>query len=64
MGKTAPTPDNKLVGMKQIAAHLGVSESTVLIWRRDYDKMPLKKLKGQWVSTRSALDKWFASLVE
>ena len=56
------SPDNKLIGMKDICKHLQVSESTALTWHREY-QMPIKKLKGIWMSTRTALDKWFEKYI-
>ncbi len=54
--------NNRLAGMKAICKHLQVSESTALIWHREY-LMPIKKLKGIWVTTKSALDEWFEKYI-
>ncbi len=53
-------PDNKLVGMKDICRYLKISESTALAWKREY-AMPIRKIKGIWVTTRPRLDTWFAA---
>lgn len=57
MGKKAN--DNNLIGMDAICVYLcGVTHNTILKWWRDYD-LPIKNLKGTWVGSTVAIDKWF-----
>ncbi|MCK5680360.1 hypothetical protein KAI46_06065 [bacterium] len=55
--------DNKLVGMKSICKYLNISESTALKRQRECD-MPIKKIGGEWNSTKRALIKWHEKQIE
>lgn len=46
-----------LAGLGEIAAYLGVSESTVLRYRKKHG-LPVSKLGGRWRAEREALDRW------
>jgi len=49
-----------LIGILEIKKRVGgVSESTILKWKREYQTFPMQKLGGQWVSESDTLDRWF-----
>ena len=50
-----------LIGILEIKKRVGgVSEATILKWKREYSTFPMQKLTGQWVSESETLDRWFA----
>ena len=49
---------DKLMGMKEICAHLRISESTALNWYRTCS-LPIKKAGGIWIGSRHKIDKWY-----
>ena len=49
-----------LIGIDRIKPYVGnVSDATILKWKSQYASFPIRKLKGQWVSESSELEKWF-----
>ncbi|RKY08154.1 MAG: hypothetical protein DRP56_04580 [Planctomycetota bacterium] len=49
-----------LIGMDQIRPVLNnISEATVIRIKRDFENFPIKKLRGQWVSSRKKLEDWW-----
>ena len=53
-----------LVGIKAIQPVLGgVSEDTILRWKREYPSMPIRKIKGQWTTTRDEMVRWWSFFV-
>jgi len=53
-----------LIGMKAIRQVLNnISEATVLKWHRESD-LPIKKKGGQWVCSRSKLEKWWQDFAQ
>ena len=49
-----------LIGIKAIRPVLGnVSEATILKWKREYPSMPMRKIKGQWTTTRNEMIRWW-----
>ncbi|MCP4747999.1 MAG: helix-turn-helix domain-containing protein [Desulfobacteraceae bacterium] len=53
-----------LFGMDEICPILrNVSQATVLKWYRQYEDLPIRKLGGQWVSTRKQLNQWLEKFV-
>ncbi|MCP4747993.1 MAG: hypothetical protein GY874_17925 [Desulfobacteraceae bacterium] len=58
------TEKDMLFGMGEIRPALrNVSEPTVLKWYREYEKFPMRKLGGQWVSSRTKLQEWWEKFV-
>lgn len=53
-----------LIGIKAIQLVLGgVSEDTILKWKREYPSMPMRKIKGQWTTTREEMVRWWGFFV-
>lgn len=53
-----------LIGMKAIRQVLNdVGEATVLKWHRESD-LPMKKKGGQWVSSRSKIERWWQDFAQ
>ena len=52
-----------LSGLKEIAAHMRKSETTVLKLHREY-ALPMRKVGGVWESHTESIDRWVRSLVE
>jgi len=53
---------SKLSGMKEICRYCNRSESTILIWIRDYD-FPAAKLPGSYESDTELIDEWRVNLI-
>ncbi|WP_297668964.1 helix-turn-helix domain-containing protein [uncultured Desulfovibrio sp.] len=51
-----------LAGLGEIAAYLGVSESTVLRYRKKHG-LPVSKMGGRWCADREELDRWRFSVL-
>ncbi len=53
-----------LIGIKAIQPVLGgASEDTILKWKREYPSMPMRKIKGQWATTRDEMVRWWGFFV-
>jgi len=62
MGKN--NSDDILTGIKAIQPVLGgASEDTILKWKREFPSMPMRKIKGQWTTTREEMVCWWSYLV-
>ena len=58
MSEKEEQKNDKLIGMKAICEHMGISESTVIKWRQEFD-MPIEKKGGTWCGSKQKLDVWF-----
>lgn len=54
-------PDT-LHGIKEIGRYVNRSYNTVLDWIQKYG-MPAKKISGEWVSSKKAIDRWFRKVL-
>ena len=53
-----------LIGIKAIQPILGgVSEDTILKWKREFPSMPMRKINGQWATTRDEMVRWWGYFV-
>jgi len=56
--------DDILIGIKAIQHVLGgASENTILKWKIEYPSMPMRKIKGQWTTTREEMVRWWSYFV-
>lgn len=59
-----PVETEWLVGRKDIAKHLGISEKTLDVWRRKYPDLPVVVIHGEIRATRGQLDRWIMEHAE
>jgi hypothetical protein len=53
-----------LYGIDQIRPVVGgASHVTILKWYKEYEGFPMRKLRGQWVSSRQELAAWWRNFV-
>ena len=59
-----PAETEWLVGRKDIAKHLGISEKTLDVWRGKYSDLPVVVIHGEIRATRDKLDLWIMDHAE